>query len=78
MHIFIYFSGLEGISDLNIDLSSGTVTVDTDLSQSIIKDKIEETGMRAVLKGYGQLGAAVAMLGGNTGFSAGNIKGWKH
>uniref|UniRef100_A0A8D9DZY6 Copper chaperone for superoxide dismutase n=1 Tax=Cacopsylla melanoneura TaxID=428564 RepID=A0A8D9DZY6_9HEMI len=68
-------SGLEGISKMDIDLASGTVMVDSELPQSIIKDKIETTGMRAVLKGYGQLGAAVAMLGGNTGFSAGNVKG---
>ncbi|KAL1450817.1 hypothetical protein WDU94_003136 [Cyamophila willieti] len=68
-------SGLDGISKMDIDLASGTVMVDTELPQSFIKDKIETTGMRAVLKGYGQLGAAVAMLGGNTGFSAGNVKG---
>ncbi|KAI5695024.1 hypothetical protein M8J76_011107 [Diaphorina citri] len=68
-------SGLDGISKLDVDLQSNTVMVDTDLPQSLIKDKIEATGMRAVLRGYGQLGAAVAMLGGNTGFSSGNIKG---
>ncbi|KAI5718308.1 hypothetical protein M8J77_019339 [Diaphorina citri] len=67
-------SGLDGISKLDVDLQSNTVMVDTDLPQSLIKDKIEATGMRAVLRGYGQLGAAVAMLGGNTGFSSGNIK----
>jgi hypothetical protein len=66
---------LDGIRKLDVDLQSNTVMVDTDLPQSLIKDKIEATGMRAVLRGYGQLGAAVAMLGGNTGFSSGNIKG---
>lgn len=68
-------------SDINISFENGTVTVNTDQPSSVILDSIEKIGFKAVLKGYGSakhdmnLGAAVAMLGGTTGYSHVGING---
>jgi len=70
----------DGITNLEINLEQKTVVVETTLPSSIVQSHIE-TGMRAILKGYGsQLDAsrqhaAVAMLGGDTGYSYGSAKG---
>jgi len=40
-------------SDIHISYEAGTVTVTTDQPSSLILNSIEETGIKAVLKGYG-------------------------
>uniref|UniRef100_A0A2S2NRQ3 Superoxide dismutase copper chaperone n=1 Tax=Schizaphis graminum TaxID=13262 RepID=A0A2S2NRQ3_SCHGA len=68
-------------SDIHISYETGTVIVTTDQPSSLILNSIEKTGIKAVLKGYGSatydrnLGAAVAMLGGSTGYSKSDING---
>ncbi|RLU22631.1 hypothetical protein DMN91_004909 [Ooceraea biroi] len=64
---------LEGIRNIDISLDRGTVIVESDLSYSVIQERIEKTGRRAVLKGYGDGSSAVSMLGGNSGYSIGNL-----
>ncbi|XP_043268344.1 copper chaperone for superoxide dismutase isoform X2 [Venturia canescens] len=64
-------SGLEGINNIDISLDRGTVVVDSNLPYSVIQEKIEKSGRRAVLKGYGDSVSAVSMLGGNSGYSIG-------
>ncbi|XP_029161245.1 copper chaperone for superoxide dismutase isoform X2 [Nylanderia fulva] len=64
---------LKGIRNIDISLERGTVIVETDLSYSIIQERIEQTGKQAVLKGYGDGLSAVSMLGGNSGYSVGNL-----
>lgn len=44
---------INGVNDVNVSLNDGTVLVQTTLPAAIIQEKIESTGMRAVLKGYG-------------------------
>ncbi|XP_022197059.2 copper chaperone for superoxide dismutase [Nilaparvata lugens] len=73
---------LKEIEKLTISVDNGTVLVETSLPSSIIQDRIESTGMKAVLKGFGSSKdgisnkmAAVAMLGGNTGYGAGSVRG---
>lgn len=73
---------LKEIENLSISVENGTVLVETSLPSSIIQDRIESTGMKAVLKGFGSnkdgIGnkmAAVAMLGGNNGYGAGTVRG---
>ncbi|CAI6365935.1 unnamed protein product [Macrosiphum euphorbiae] len=68
-------------SDIHISYETGIVTITTDQPSSLILNSIEKTGIKAVLKGYGSatldknLGAAVAMLGGSTGYSKLGING---
>ncbi|KMQ87620.1 copper chaperone for superoxide dismutase [Lasius niger] len=64
---------LEGIRNIDISLERGTVIIETDLPYSIIQERIEQTGKQAVLKGYGDGLSAVSMLGGNSGYSVGNL-----
>ncbi|XP_020295228.1 copper chaperone for superoxide dismutase isoform X2 [Pseudomyrmex gracilis] len=64
---------LEGIQNIDISLERGTVIVETSLPHSIIQERIEGTGKQAVLKGYGSESSAVSMLGGNSGYSIGNL-----
>ena len=45
--------GLNGVNNVNVSLERGTVIVDTSLPYSLIQEKIENSGRRAVLKGYG-------------------------
>ncbi|KAL6254179.1 hypothetical protein P5V15_014802 [Pogonomyrmex californicus] len=67
---------LEGVQNIDISLERGTVILETNLPSSVIQERIERTGRRAVLKGYGGELSAVSMLGGNSGYSVGNaIKG---
>jgi len=40
-------------SDIHISYGTGIVTVTTDQPSSLILNSIEQTGMKAVLKGYG-------------------------
>lgn len=74
-------SGVDGVEKIDISLENGSVIVQSILPSSVLQERIESTGRRAVLKGYGpQSGhgsqnAAVAMLGGNTGYSFGSAKG---
>ena len=46
-------SGVKGVSHVDISLENESVIVETELPSSEIQDKIELTGRRAVLKGYG-------------------------
>lgn len=72
---------INGVNDVNVSLNDGTVLVQTTLPAAIIQEKIESTGMRAVLKGYGAdnprgpIQAAVAMLGGECGYGPDQVKG---
>ncbi|XP_015191274.1 PREDICTED: copper chaperone for superoxide dismutase-like isoform X2 [Polistes dominula] len=70
-------SDLNDIQNLNISLERGTVVVETNLPFTLIQEKIEKSGKKAVLKGYGENSfSAVSMLGGNSGYSiSNNIKG---
>ncbi|XP_012280491.1 copper chaperone for superoxide dismutase [Orussus abietinus] len=66
-------SVVDGVQNVEISLENGTVIVDTSLPYSLIQDKIEDTGRKAVLKGYGvDAESAVSMLGGNSGYSINN------
>lgn len=44
---------LNGIENLDISLERGTVVVETNLPFTLIQEKIEKSGKKAVLKGYG-------------------------
>ncbi|XP_011632900.1 copper chaperone for superoxide dismutase-like, partial [Pogonomyrmex barbatus] len=46
---------LEGVQNIDISLERGTVILETNLPSSVIQERIERTGRRAVLKGYGGL-----------------------
>lgn len=46
-------TGVNGIENIDISLEKGTVIVETNLPYSIIQEKIEQSGKKAVLKGYG-------------------------
>ncbi|XP_066602597.1 copper chaperone for superoxide dismutase-like [Prorops nasuta] len=60
----------DGISHMDISLEKGSVVVETNLPYYIVQERIEKTGKKAVLKGYGGTNnSAVAMLGGTSGFS---------
>ncbi|XP_034188642.2 copper chaperone for superoxide dismutase isoform X1 [Osmia lignaria lignaria] len=63
---------VKGIKNIDISLEKGNIVVETDLPYSVIQKKIEQSGKKAVLKGYGDNSGAVAMLGGNSGYSIGN------
>lgn len=74
-------SGIDGVEKVDVSLENGSVIIQSTLPSSVLHERIESTGRRAVLRGYGPqsgLGsqtAAVAMLGGNTGYSFGSAKG---
>ncbi|KAE8748469.1 Copper chaperone for superoxide dismutase-like [Frankliniella occidentalis] len=73
-------NGIPGIHSVDVDLSTGSVVVDTVLPSHEIQHRIETTGKDAILRGVGSkehknLGAAVAMLGGESGFSAVGVHG---
>ncbi|XP_008546076.1 copper chaperone for superoxide dismutase [Microplitis demolitor] len=57
------------IQKVDISLDRGTVLVETKLPYTIIQEKIESSGKRAVLKGFGDNSSAVSMIGGTSGFS---------
>ncbi|XP_017752406.1 PREDICTED: copper chaperone for superoxide dismutase isoform X2 [Eufriesea mexicana] len=65
-------TGISGIKSIDISLEKGNVIIETNLPYSIIQEKIEESGKKAVLKGYGDNSSAVAILGGNSGYSINN------
>ncbi|CAL7946829.1 unnamed protein product [Xylocopa violacea] len=65
-------TGINGIESIDISLEKGNVIVSTNLPYSVIQEKIEQSGKKAVLKGYGDNSSAVAMLGGNSGYSVEN------
>lgn len=44
---------LNGIENLDVSLERGTVVVETNLPFTLIQEKIEKSGKKAVLKGYG-------------------------
>lgn len=67
---------LDGVNRVEISLEKGSVVVESSLPSSVLLEKIESTGRKAVLKGYGGTleqpkvtSAAVAMLGGTIGYS---------
>ncbi|XP_076232433.1 copper chaperone for superoxide dismutase isoform X2 [Calliopsis andreniformis] len=60
---------ISGIKNVDISLEKGNVVVETSLPYSVIQEKIEQTGKKAILKGYGDNSSAVAMLGGTSGYS---------
>ena len=65
-------TSLSGIESIDISLEKGNVVVETSLPYSVIQEEIEKSGKKAVLKGYGDNTSAVAMLGGNSGYSVSN------
>lgn len=46
-------SNVKGIESVDISLDKETVIVETSLASAEVQQKIESTGRRAVLKGYG-------------------------
>ncbi|XP_063241222.1 copper chaperone for superoxide dismutase [Bacillus rossius redtenbacheri] len=59
-------SGVKGVESVDVSLANQSVIITTTLPSSAIQAKLESTGRRAVLKGYGDGGgraAAVAVLG---------------
>lgn len=46
-------TGIDGIENIDISLENNNVIVETNLPYSIIQEKIEQTGKKAILKGYG-------------------------
>ncbi|XP_034249014.1 copper chaperone for superoxide dismutase isoform X2 [Thrips palmi] len=72
--------GVSGIDNFNIDFTMGTVVVETSLPSYVIQHRIQSTGKDVILRGIGgkehkNLGSAVAMLGGDSGFSATGVHG---
>ncbi|XP_073968724.1 copper chaperone for superoxide dismutase isoform X2 [Rhodnius prolixus] len=78
----------EGIDSVKVSFDKGIVLVKTSLPSSVIKEKLEAEGNIAVLNGYGnEVGeinrttvtgpstSAVAMVGGNVGYSSSKIQG---
>ncbi|GLH04884.1 Superoxide dismutase [Cu-Zn] [Gryllus bimaculatus] len=70
-------SNAEGIHNYSVSLDEGFVVVETSLPSDYVKQLIESTNRRAVLKGFGdgETSAAVAMLGGTQGASLGPVRG---
>ncbi|XP_011867053.1 PREDICTED: copper chaperone for superoxide dismutase isoform X2 [Vollenhovia emeryi] len=66
-------AGLDGIRNVDISLEQGTVTLEASLPYSVVQERIEKTGRQAVLKGFGDGSSAVSMLGGDSGYSVGNL-----
>jgi copper chaperone for superoxide dismutase len=46
-------SNVKGIESVDISLDKETVIIETSLPSAEVQQKIESTGRRAVLKGYG-------------------------
>lgn len=46
-------TGIDGIENIDISLENNNVIVETNLPYFIIQEKIEQSGKKAVLKGYG-------------------------
>lgn len=46
-------TGINGIEIVDVSLEKGNVVVETSLPYSVIQEKIEQTGKKAILKGYG-------------------------
>ncbi|KAL4238904.1 hypothetical protein ACF0H5_003611 [Mactra antiquata] len=59
-------TGVEGVKSFNVDLDKGQVIVEGTAGSEMVKNIIEKTGKRAVLKGMGgtqdHLGAAVSIM----------------
>lgn len=55
---------LSDIKSIDISLEAGNVVVDTSLPYSVIQEKIEKSGKKAVLKGYGgeNVGNAIVLF----------------
>lgn len=51
-----------GIKNVEVDLKSKTVVVDTTLSTAVVQQLLESTGRKVVVKGYGGTQAGVAIL----------------
>ncbi|XP_046985626.1 copper chaperone for superoxide dismutase [Schistocerca americana] len=71
-------TNVDGISKFDVSLKDESVVLETTLPTSEILEKLESTGCRAVLKGYGGgvcKTAAVAMVGNDCGRADGHIKG---
>lgn len=71
-------TNVDGINKFDVSLKDESVVLETTLPTSEILKKLESTGCRAVLKGYGggiYKTAAVAMVGNECGRADGNIKG---
>ncbi|XP_065209621.1 copper chaperone for superoxide dismutase [Planococcus citri] len=69
-----------GVDDIRIFPGTSTVVIKSSLPVSILQEKLESTGQRAVIKGYGgtetgSLQAAVAMVGGECGYGLGQVQG---
>lgn len=73
-------SDVDGIDSVKVYSNSETLVVKSSLPVSILQDKIESIGQRAVIKGYGGpekgcLQAAVAVVDGKCGSGSGKIEG---
>ncbi|KAK7580231.1 hypothetical protein V9T40_000860 [Parthenolecanium corni] len=69
-------SELSGVDNVSIYPESGTLVIKSSLPISVLQEKIEETGQRAVIKGFGDsVQAAVAIVGGECGFAQGKLQG---
>lgn len=55
-------SNVHGIEKIDIDLKTGSVVVDTYLSTQEVKKLLENSGRKAVVKGYAGQQAGVAIL----------------
>lgn len=54
--------GDSNIKDVNIDFEKGSVVVKTSMSTLEIQEKLESTGRKVVVRGYGGTSAGVAIL----------------
>ncbi|XP_017772343.1 PREDICTED: copper chaperone for superoxide dismutase-like [Nicrophorus vespilloides] len=52
---------VDGVKNIEIDLKSGSVVVDTTLSADEVFKKLEQSGKKVVLKGYGNLSGVVIL-----------------
>ncbi|KAF7991776.1 hypothetical protein HCN44_010577 [Aphidius gifuensis] len=60
-------SSLNGVDKIDVSLERGTVVVQSSLPYTLIQEKIEDSGRRAVFKGYGENSiSAVSMINGDT------------
>lgn len=46
---------LKGISSLQIDVENNSVVIETTLPSTVVQSRLETTGLKTVLKGYGSV-----------------------
>lgn len=55
-------SGLAGVDNVSVHPESGTLVIKSSLPISVLQEKIEATGQRAVIKGYGGTNLSKTLL----------------